>query len=174
MARPCRSRHVWQIADRPFPQPFTPTQSQTKGRNRQLRNAYKNRLYPTHKQAEFLDKGWQQRGGFTTPPWNSAAYGLPAAFRYRNLQPGRHIGVIARFVAEITLSHVRLCSLGRAELQISCPRNMASCFDPVRNMGTNRERSLTLGSQNHEASGVCPERIDKMTGSHPFCGREDV
>ena len=47
-------------------------------------------------------------------------------------------GIIARFVPEITLGRVRLCSLGCADPHITCPRNMAARFETVWNMETNK------------------------------------
>ena len=47
-------------------------------------------------------------------------------------------GVIARFVPEITLSRVRLCSLACIEPHMTCPRNMADRFETVCIMETNK------------------------------------
>ena len=47
-------------------------------------------------------------------------------------------GIIARFVPEITLSRVRLRSLGCADPHITCPINMAARFETVRSMETNK------------------------------------
>ena len=54
------------------------------------------------------------------------------------LDVARQTGIIARFVSRITLSRVRLRSLGCADPHITCPRNMAARFETVWSMETNK------------------------------------
>ena len=51
------------------------------------------------------------------------------------------IGIIARFVAEITLSRVWPCGVKCSEHHITCLRNTSVCFETARIMRTNKGTS---------------------------------